>query len=102
MYLGVPEHPICDDTPSVCHCPDDTQYNDTESSGGSGGGGYQDSSPESPVSLTELGRSLKPRGDQVVARLREVVEAGLEPAEIEAVKTGLAKMIANMHAHEQK
>lgn len=54
------------------------------------------------ISLTDLGRSLKPRGDQVVARLREIVEAGLEPSEIEAVKTGLAKMIANMHAHELK
>lgn len=54
------------------------------------------------IELTELGRSLKPRGDQVVTRLREVVEAGLEPSEIEAVKTGLAKMISNMHAHEFK
>ncbi|MEM6770406.1 MAG: MarR family transcriptional regulator, partial [Bacteroidota bacterium] len=47
------------------------------------------------IALTELGRSLKPKGDQVVDRLREVIEAGLEPAEIEAVKTGLAKMICS-------
>ncbi|MEM9280486.1 MAG: MarR family transcriptional regulator [Verrucomicrobiota bacterium] len=52
------------------------------------------------IELTELGISLKPKGDLVVSRLREVVEKGLTAKEIEAVKSGLAKMIENMHAHE--
>ncbi|MEM7601235.1 MAG: MarR family transcriptional regulator, partial [Verrucomicrobiota bacterium] len=54
------------------------------------------------IKLTPLGVSLKPKGDLVVARLREVIEEGLEPEEIEAVKSGLAKMIENMHAHERR
>ncbi|MEM7600419.1 MAG: MarR family winged helix-turn-helix transcriptional regulator [Verrucomicrobiota bacterium] len=52
------------------------------------------------IELTELGVSLKPKGDLVVSRLREVVEKDLTPKEIEAVKSGLAKMIENMNAHE--
>ncbi|MEM0970864.1 MAG: hypothetical protein AAGJ31_16035, partial [Verrucomicrobiota bacterium] len=50
------------------------------------------------IALTELGISLKPKGDLVVSRLREVVEDGLTAKEVEAVKSGLTKMIENMHA----
>ena len=52
------------------------------------------------IQLTELGVSLKPKGDLVVSRLREVIEDGLTKKEIEAVKAGLDKMIENMNAHE--
>ncbi|MEL7500142.1 MAG: MarR family transcriptional regulator [Planctomycetota bacterium] len=52
------------------------------------------------VSLTPLGVSIKPKGDQVISRLRELVEAGLDETEIDSVKSGLAKMISNMQSYE--
>ncbi|MEM1443361.1 MAG: MarR family transcriptional regulator [Verrucomicrobiota bacterium] len=52
------------------------------------------------IQLTELGISLKPKGDLVVSRLRGIIEDGLAPQEIEALKSGLTKMIENMNAHE--
>ena len=52
------------------------------------------------IQLTKLGIPLKPKGDLAVSRLREIIEDGLTPDEIEAMKSGLTKMIENMHAHE--
>ncbi len=54
------------------------------------------------IQLTPLGRSLETIGDQVVARLREVVEAGMSKAEVKGVKEGLAAMIDNMETYKQK
>lgn len=54
------------------------------------------------IQLTPFGRSLETMADQVVARLREVVEAGMSKAEVKGVKEGLAAMIDNMETYKQK
>lgn len=54
------------------------------------------------IELTPLGRSLESMADQVVSRLREVVEAGMSSAEVKGVKDGLGAMIDNMEAYKQK
>jgi DNA-binding MarR family transcriptional regulator len=53
------------------------------------------------IRLTPLGRSLEPMALQVVARLREVVEAGMSKAEVKGVKEGLAAMIDNMENYKR-
>lgn len=52
------------------------------------------------VGLTKLGVSLKPKGDKVISRLRGIIESGLRKTEVDAVKSGLAKMISNMQGYD--
>ena len=52
------------------------------------------------VGLTSLGVSLKPKGDKVISRLRGIIESGLRKTEVDAVKSGLAKMISNMQGYD--
>ena len=54
------------------------------------------------IQLTPLGRSLEAKADQVVSRLRAVVEAGMSKAEVKGVKAGLTAMIDNMETFKQK
>jgi MarR family transcriptional regulator, organic hydroperoxide resistance regulator len=53
------------------------------------------------IELTPLGRSLESMASQVVARLREVVEAGMPKSSVKAVKDGLTAMIDNMETYKQ-
>ncbi len=54
------------------------------------------------IQLTPLGHSLETMADQVVTRLRDVVEAGMSKAEVKGVKEGLNAMIDNMETYKQK
>jgi DNA-binding MarR family transcriptional regulator len=52
--------------------------------------------------LTPLGHSLESMADQVVTRLREVVETGMSKADVKTIKDGLTTMIENMDTYKRK
>ena len=51
------------------------------------------------IRLTRKGRSLESKCREVIDELRQVVEKGMSPPQVLAIKEGLRKMTGSMKSH---